>query len=175
MQHSTKFAELDRELIDGEDVKRVHVEQAPREGPIQVEQSAKDGVIHVEQSTRDGAKSKPHNDNVHQQTTAQSSISDSNANANQRPPLRNFSLHFPKSSVILNIDAKARTTEVTFHIPDASSIINVNLDTAVPVDDTNPSQHIESVEERMWHEVTIDKNKLLQHYLKLSKIRLTGK
>ena len=96
-------------------------------------------------------------------------------NTTQRPAMRHFSLHFPKSSVILNIDIKSDAKEVSFHLPDSSSIINVNLDDTVPVDETNPSQNIESVDDRLWHDVTIDRSKLLQYYLKLSKIRLTGK
>lgn len=156
LQYSTKFAEVDREFLDKvEDVKTVKVEHPTSDGP-----NSPKNVLNFE--------------DVHSQTTAQSAVSDTDKNAKHRPSLKHFSLHFPKSAVILNIDAKTSTKEVSFHIPNAASIINVNIDDIVPVDETNPSQNIESVEERLWHEAKIDRNKLLQHYLKLSKIRLTG-
>lgn len=99
--------------------------------------------------------------------------SDKNETRSQRASMRHFSLHFPKSSVILNVDIRSDAKEVSFHIPDASSIINVKLDD-VPVDETNPSQHIESVDDRFWYELKLDRRKLVQYYLMLSKIRLTG-
>ena len=99
---------------------------------------------------------------------------DKNENSSEKAPMRHFSLHFPKSSVILNVDIKSDAKEVSFHIPNTSSIINVKLDN-IPVDETNPSQNIESVDDRFWYVVKLDKRKLLQYYLMLSKIRLTGK
>ena len=107
------------------------------------------------------------------QTSEETSSLGKSEDNSKKAPMRHFSLHFPKSSVILNVDIKSDAKEVSFHIPDASSIINVKLD-AVPVDETNPSHNIESVDDRFWYEVKLDKRKLAQYYLMLSKIRLTG-
>ena len=101
-------------------------------------------------------------------------VSDQSKGEKGEPSMKHFSLHFRKSAVILNIDARHDAKEVSFHIPNTSSVIHVKLD-SVPVDETNPSKVIESVEEVLWQEVILDKSKLLQHYLMLSKIRLTGK
>lgn len=142
--HATKFATVDKELVDKVEEHLTQVDP--------------DTVLKI----NDG------------QTSAQEWGTDRAEHTTQRPAMRHFSLHFPKSSVILNIDIKSDAKEVSFHLPDSSSIINVNLDDTVPVDETNPSQNIESVDDRLWHDVTIDRSKLLQYYLKLSKIRLTG-
>ena len=154
MQNAARFAAVDRELAD----------------------KLNDGIkAETEQTTQTNQKDAPLPECEDVQKLPDGAVLEQIKSTKNGATMKHFSLHFAKSAVILNIDAPHSAKEVSFHIPDASSIINVKLDDAVSVDETNPSQIIESVEEHLWQEVTIDSSKLLQHYLKLSKIRLTGK
>jgi len=54
-----------------------------------------------------------------------------------------------------------------------TTAVRVTLGLAEP-DQTNPGKRIDSIDEYQWQEMVVDVRKLPNHYLMLSKIRLTG-
>lgn len=87
-----------------------------------------------------------------------------------------FTVFLKDSFVTLDINNVKKKTGFEVNLPDKKEVLVVNLDynDGLKIDSTSPSQNVESVAEFTWREVKLDYSKLLQYYLKLSKIRLTG-
>lgn len=87
-----------------------------------------------------------------------------------------LTLFIKNSRVQLNVNNARQMKEVEVKLPEQNKSLQINFDydDGMKIDDTNPSQKIESMTEYTWKEVKLDYSKLPEYYMKLSKIRLTG-
>ncbi|XP_052262867.1 protoheme IX farnesyltransferase, mitochondrial-like [Dreissena polymorpha] len=86
-------------------------------------------------------------------------------------------LYIRKSSITVDFNKNVKLTKpIHVRSPRGKETLVIDLDyeEEVEVDNTNPGQNIESINEVLWRDTRLDYKKLPQYYMKLSKIRLTG-
>lgn len=97
-----------------------------------------------------------------------------------------FSLYFKNTNSMIHF-RNARIEDIVYHFPKKGKFITYRSKLFTPEKlseiqnilendkrHESPAHNIESFEDHNWHEVKMDSSKLLQHYMMLSKIRLTG-
>lgn len=89
---------------------------------------------------------------------------------------KEFTLFLKNSRVQVDINNAGKSKEMEVELPEQNRLLQIYFDNddGLKIDNTNPSQKVESFTDYSWKEIKLDHSKLPQYYMKLSKIRLTG-
>ena len=93
-----------------------------------------------------------------------------------KPDLFTLEVDFEDTIKTVNVKKTDKKKSVVVEFPEKSEVIQINLDPIYKlIDETSPSKKLESISELAGTEVKLDITKLPEYYMKLSKVRLTGK
>lgn len=127
------------------------------------------------------SRQQTHHRTVHKSDVRTESNSEIHQTSNAASSLvreQEVSLFFQESGQILHIRSRKHLKDISIYLPQSEELMRLcslpEKDKALRLDETSPAATLDSIDERAWKEQKLDRTKLFQHYLMLSKIRLTG-